>query len=94
MCGRICLRKPLSTELRLHIQFQQAAEIVTEDDVAKLVLCGPNPERHLEKISQYAAAGYDHVYVHQVGPDQEGLFRFYQREVFPKLARERQAGGA
>ncbi|MCA1691669.1 MAG: TIGR03557 family F420-dependent LLM class oxidoreductase [Actinobacteria bacterium] len=28
-------------------------------------------------------AGYDHVYVHQVGPDQEGFFRFYEREVMP-----------
>ena len=27
-----------------------------------------------------------HVYVHQVGPDQEGFFRFYQREVLPRLS--------
>jgi hypothetical protein len=26
--------------------------------------------------------------VHQVGPDQEGFFRFYEREVLPRL-RER-----
>ena len=41
--------------------------------------------RHVEKIQAYAKAGYDHVYVHQVGPDQEGFFRFYQQEVLPKF---------
>ena len=35
-------------------------------------------------IQAFAEAGYDHVYVHQVGPDQEGFFRFYQQEVLPK----------
>jgi hypothetical protein len=34
-------------------------------------------------------AGYDHVWVHQVGPEQEGFFRFYEREVIPKLAARR-----
>jgi len=39
----------------------------------------------VEKIRAYADAGYDHIYVHQVGPDQEGCVRFYQREVMPQL---------
>ena len=31
---------------------------------------------------------YDHVWVHQVGPDQVGFFRFIEKEVFPKLDRD------
>lgn len=27
--------------------------------------------------------GFEQVYVHQVGPDQEGFFKFYQREILP-----------
>ena len=30
-------------------------------------------------------AGYDHIYVHQVGPDQEGFFHFYEQAVLPQL---------
>jgi hypothetical protein len=30
-------------------------------------------------------AGFEHVYVHQIGPDQEVFFRFYEREILPKL---------
>jgi coenzyme F420-dependent glucose-6-phosphate dehydrogenase len=59
--------------------------MVSEDDVAQSVACGPDPERHLEAIREYADAGFDHVYVHQIGDDQEGFFRFYEREVLPKL---------
>jgi coenzyme F420-dependent glucose-6-phosphate dehydrogenase len=75
----------LGVELPLPRHFEQAAEVVREDDVADSVVCGPDPEAHLEAIRAYADAGYDHVYVHQVGPDQEGFFRFYQDHVLPKV---------
>ena len=57
-----------------------------EDDVAESVVCGPDPERHRAAIQEYIDAGYDHVYVHQVGPDQDGFFDFYEREVLPAFA--------
>jgi 2-methylisocitrate lyase-like PEP mutase family enzyme len=53
--------------------------------VAEAVLCGADPDRHLEKIREYVEAGFDHIYVHQVGPDQETFFRFYEREIIPRL---------
>lgn len=73
-------------ELPLPSHFEEAAELVGEDDIAANVICGPDPQRHVEAIKEYAAAGYDHVYVHQVGPNHDGFFDFYQREVLPKLA--------
>ena len=45
-------------------------------------------DAHLAKINEYVEAGYDHVYVHQIGPDQDGFFRFYQREIMPRLELE------
>ena len=30
-------------------------------------------------------AGFDHLFVHQIGPKQEGFIDFYRREVMPKL---------
>jgi coenzyme F420-dependent glucose-6-phosphate dehydrogenase len=75
----------LSQELPLPKHFEQAAEMVTEDDVCEGVACGPDPEKHLELIRKFADAGYTHVYVHQIGHDQEPFFRFYEREILPKL---------
>jgi coenzyme F420-dependent glucose-6-phosphate dehydrogenase len=79
------IKGELGQELPLPRHFEQAAESVTEDEVAEAIVCGPDPERHLDGIREYVDAGYTHVYVHQVGPDQEGFFNFYKNEVLPKL---------
>jgi coenzyme F420-dependent glucose-6-phosphate dehydrogenase len=79
------LKGPLASELAIPEHFDAAAQMVTEDELAKEIVCGPDPERHQEGIRKYLDAGYTHVWVHQVGPDQEGFFRFYEREVLPKL---------
>jgi coenzyme F420-dependent glucose-6-phosphate dehydrogenase len=73
-------------ELPLPAHFEEAAETLDEEDIAESVVCGPDPERHRAAIEEYVDAGYDHVYVHQIGPDQEGFFDFYEREVLPAFA--------
>ncbi|HWC11996.1 MAG TPA: TIGR03557 family F420-dependent LLM class oxidoreductase [Acidimicrobiales bacterium] len=75
----------LSQDLSMPSHYESVAKLVTEDGVARRVACGPDPEVHLAMIRQYADIGYDHVNVHQIGPDQEGFFRFYEREVLPRL---------
>jgi coenzyme F420-dependent glucose-6-phosphate dehydrogenase len=78
------LQGPLSQELPLPSHFEEAVAMVTEDDVAESVVCGPDLDAHLEGIEAFATAGFDHVYVHQVGPDQAGFLEFYAREVLPE----------
>jgi G6PDH family F420-dependent oxidoreductase len=76
----------LSQELALPSHFEQASELVTEDKLAEVIPCGPDPERHLESIRQYTGAGFDEVYVSQIGDDQAGFFEFYRRELAPRLS--------
>ena len=78
------LQGPLSQELPLPSHFEEAVAMVTEDDVAESVVCGPDLDAHLEGIEAFATAGFDHVYVHQVGPDQAGFLDFYARDVLPE----------
>ncbi len=75
----------LTQELPTPAHFEQAAAMVREDDLAQLIPCGPDPERHIAAVREFVDAGYDHVYIHQIGPDQEGFFQFYVREVMSKL---------
>lgn len=75
----------LSQELHLPSHFEAAAAQVTEDMVADRVPCGPDPERHVAAIRRFLDAGFDRVYVNQIGPDQEGFFDFYQREIRPRI---------
>jgi G6PDH family F420-dependent oxidoreductase len=79
----------LSQELPTPAHFEQAAKMIDEEQVAQSVVCGPDPQRHIEAIRKYVDAGYDHVYIHQVGSDQEGFFKFYERNVLPELQRAR-----
>jgi alkanesulfonate monooxygenase SsuD/methylene tetrahydromethanopterin reductase-like flavin-dependent oxidoreductase (luciferase family) len=52
------------------------------------VVCGPDPERHLAAIAACLDAGYDHVYLEQIGPDQAGFLRFAEGELLPALELE------
>lgn len=76
----------LGQELPLLRHFQQATQLVTEEHVAEAIVCGPDPEKHAQAIGEYVDAGCDHVYVHQVGPDQEGFLDFYRREILPRFS--------
>jgi len=78
-------------EMALPAFFEQACQTVRREDVKKEVVCGPDPEKHIAEIQRYIDAGFDHVYVHQIGPDQDGFFNFYEREVLPDLGRVKAA---
>jgi len=75
----------LSQELPLPRHFEQAAQLVTPQALAEKLPLGPDPDRCIESIQAYVDAGYDHVYIHQIGPDQEGFFDFWERELAPRL---------
>jgi G6PDH family F420-dependent oxidoreductase len=77
----------LSQDLPTPSHFDQASRLVTEEMTAESVPCGPDPEVHVKAIQEYVDAGFDEVYVAQMGPDQEGMIRFYEREVLPRLGR-------
>jgi G6PDH family F420-dependent oxidoreductase len=75
----------LGQELATTSHYQAVAELVREEDVAESVVCGPDPEKHLEAIREYEQAGFTHVFVHQIGADQEPFFRFYSEQILPEL---------
>jgi G6PDH family F420-dependent oxidoreductase len=75
----------LAQELATPTLFDQASELVTERMVAEKVTCGSDVDEHVQAIQEYVDAGFDEVYVAQMGPDQDGMIRFYEREVLPRL---------
>jgi G6PDH family F420-dependent oxidoreductase len=62
--------------------FEQASELVTEDKLADIP-CGPDIERHAEAIQAYADAGFDELYVNQIGPEQDAFFAAYRDHILP-----------
>lgn len=47
--------------------------------------CGPDPEEHAAAIQAYVDAGFDEIYVGQIGPDHDGFVDFYAREILPRF---------
>lgn len=76
----------LITELRTPEDFELALATMTEEAAIGGIVTDPSPDAHVRAIRDIADAGFSHVYVHQVGPDQDGFFDFYTREVMPSLS--------
>jgi G6PDH family F420-dependent oxidoreductase len=76
---------PVMAELPDTEGFAAASKHVSPETVAQAVSCGPSPEHHLEAIDRYARAGYDHIILVQVGPQQNEFIEFYQRRLAPAL---------
>ena len=77
----------VSGELPLPRYFEE----VTEDMGAEMmtssgqITCGPAAEKHLAAIKKFVEAGFDHVYIHQIGPQQMEFIKFAQAELLPEL---------
>jgi G6PDH family F420-dependent oxidoreductase len=65
--------------------FEQASELVTEEMIAEATPCGPDVERHVQALQEYADAGFDELYVQQIGPEQDAFFEAYRKHVLPRL---------
>ncbi|MFC7532893.1 TIGR03557 family F420-dependent LLM class oxidoreductase [Actinoplanes sp. GCM10030250] len=73
------------SELPNPVNFEAASATVTEDDVRELVTAGPDPARYVEAIREYTTAGYDHVVLMNAGPDPDGFFDFFAKELRDQL---------
>jgi G6PDH family F420-dependent oxidoreductase len=65
--------------------FEQASELVTEDATRESVVAGSDVEVHLEQVREYEKAGYDELYVANMGPHHQQMIEFYGREILPRL---------
>ena len=75
----------INQELPRPSDFDAVAESVTKEMATESVPCGPDPAPVLAEVEKWTSAGFDRIAIHQIGPDQEGFFRFWERELRPKL---------
>ncbi|WP_110241846.1 LLM class F420-dependent oxidoreductase [Nocardioides gilvus] len=65
--------------------FEQAADLVTPEMTRESQVCGPDVDRHVQAMTEYVDAGYDEVYVANMGPHWREMIRAYGEEVLPRL---------
>jgi G6PDH family F420-dependent oxidoreductase len=73
----------LSQDVPMWQGFEAVAELTSPDDMIKSIACGPDAARAAETLAPYIEAGFDEVYIAQMGPDQEAGIRFLTEEVLP-----------
>ncbi len=79
------IKGQLAQDLPTWSHFEEAAGMVTEDDVTASIPCGPEVGPVIESVREYLDAGYDHLHFHQIGPDQGGFLRFWESDLRPAL---------
>jgi G6PDH family F420-dependent oxidoreductase len=65
--------------------FEQLTKLVPPSMMREKFVCGPNPEPHLQMIDKFTQAGFDHIYVANVGPHYRDFFDLYEKQVLPQL---------
>ena len=76
----------LSQVLPTPAHFDQAAQLVTKEATAESVPCGPDAGPIVEQVGEYADAGFDRLYLSQMGHRQEAFFEFYTEQLAKELA--------
>ena len=76
---------PLCWDLHTVEQFDIAAEHVSPDAVRDTVLVSADPGRHVEVLRELASLGFDEIYLHHVGREQERFIDAFGEHVLPEL---------
>jgi hypothetical protein len=66
--------------------FEQAATLVTKESTGESVVCGSDVREHRAAFEPYEEAGFDEVYVANMGPRWQEMIAFYGDEVLPALS--------
>jgi coenzyme F420-dependent glucose-6-phosphate dehydrogenase len=71
----------LSQELALPRDFEAASASVRPDDVSQELVLGNDPAKWRAKVDEYERAGFTHVSVHDVSPNQERFIEFVRENL-------------
>jgi probable non-F420 flavinoid oxidoreductase len=76
---------PVSWDLEMVEHFDEVSRRVTEDQVAEVVNVSADPGRHAAWLREYAELGFEEIYLHHVGKEQEEFVEAFGESVLPQL---------
>jgi G6PDH family F420-dependent oxidoreductase len=75
----------VKSELPNTFNFESFSKVVSEEEVAETVPCGPNLDQIVQSVRQFVDAGYTEVAFVQIGPEQAAFCDLFARELGPVL---------
>lgn len=80
-----CVDPAQAAELEMPEDFEAAASSVTPEQIGRQVRISADLGRHADWIAEDLAMGFDRVFLHQVGLDQESFIAAFGSEVLPRF---------
>ena len=77
---------PVCWDLELTEHFDEAAKHVRPEKVAEVVNVSADLGRHAARLKEYAELGFDEIYLHHVGQQQEEFIDVFGARVLPELS--------
>lgn len=74
-------------DIRSPFDFEQMAALVRPEDFTGRMLISADLDMHRADLQRYLDLGFDRIYLHNVGRNQEQWIEAFGREVLPKLTR-------
>ncbi len=72
-------------ELRTPEQFETATKHVRPEDVTESILVSSSLDQHVEWIGRYVEMGFEEIYLHNVGANQQAFLEAFGARVLPQL---------
>lgn len=79
---------PLHSDLSTPGHFQDVVAAMGDPKIPEDSVLGPDPAPYLKAIQKLHKSGFDHIYIHQIGPNQEGFLKFFQSKLLPLLEKQ------
>ncbi|MGH4006610.1 MAG: TIGR03557 family F420-dependent LLM class oxidoreductase, partial [Pseudonocardiaceae bacterium] len=76
---------PVPWDLELTEHFDEVAKHVSPEKVAEVVNISADLGRHAARLKEYAELGFDEIYLHHVGQEQEEFIDTFAARVLPEL---------
>lgn len=75
----------IQAELPNTVNFEAFAQMVREEDIAENIACGPHTGKIVQSVKPFIDAGYTHVSLVQIGPEQKEFAEYFRSELGPEL---------
>jgi alkanesulfonate monooxygenase SsuD/methylene tetrahydromethanopterin reductase-like flavin-dependent oxidoreductase (luciferase family) len=75
----------LAWDLETPEQFDAASKNVAPDDMRESVLVSSDPAVHIKRISELIDLGFDEIYLHHVGQQQQPFIEYFGDQVLPAV---------
>lgn len=75
----------INVDLPTTTHFERLAQLANEDIISEEIVCSDDPQDHIKEIKKYSKAGYDHICLHQIGPNQQEFIELCKDKILPEF---------